>query len=400
MQTKEARVVTAEFREVLRAGARAAEATGRASEASVAALRESGLLAMMVPAEFGGRGWDAAAANGVIEQVASADPSMAIVLYLHCAVVARIDQYGSAQQRNDWLQRIARDSWLASSAWSEPGSSADKRTLSTTAREDPDGQWRVRGGKTFATSATFADFFIVLAQLPDPLAAHTARPSSGYGGSNQGLFLIPAGAPGVRIPAEALDMSGMRGSGTGMAEFRDVAVAAADLLCGPDETGLAIQLPHRMGLTLGAVSLGVAESAYDAAVEHLRSRNKLADAEVRARLARMAVTIEAARSMVNDLGARAPFESPMLAYAVKVFASTTSQEVCGSVRELLGSAGYLRQHEIHRVSRDSEAVTHMGPPNHLCLSLLGSELENSYGRPRQTSSSDGASESARSSSSR
>lgn len=369
-------VITAELREVLRDGARAADARLAVSEASVAALRDSGLLAMMVPEEHGGLGWDAAAANAVIEEVAHADPSIAIMLYLHCAVVARIDAYGSPAQRKRWLEHVSRDRWIAVSAWSEPGSTADKRVLSTTAARDSAGDWIVTGGKTFATSATVADFFIVLVQLP-PGGQATPGDAGGYGGSSQGLVLIPASAPGVSVPQDTMDLAGMRGSGTGMAEFRDVVVGDSDLLCQYEQTGPAMQLPHNLGLTLGAVSVGAAQYAFDLALSHLSARDRLADAEIRVQLARLAVAIEAARSMVSDLGASAPCQSTAPAYAVKVFASTTSQDVCAAVRSLLGSAGYLRGHEINRVSRDCDAVMHMGPPNYLCLSVLGSQLGQS-----------------------
>ncbi len=384
-------VITAELREVLREGARAADSRLAVSEASVAALRESGLLAMMVPQEHGGWGWDAAAANAAIEEVAHADPSVAIMLYLHCAVVARIDAFGSPAQCKRWFEHVAQDRWLAASAWSEPGSTADKRVLSTTAVRDSAGDWVVTGGKTFATSATVADFLIVLVQLPeDGLAA--PGDAGGYGGSSQGLVLIPASAPGVNVPQVTMDMAGMRGSGTGMAEFRDVVVSDCDLLCQYEQTGPAMQLPHTLGLTLGAVSVGAAQYAFDLALRQLSAKDRLDDAEIRVQLARLAVTIEAARSMVGDLGAHAPYQNTALAYAVKVFASTTSQDVCAAVRSLLGSAGYLRGHEINRVSRDCDAVMHMGPPNYLCLSVLGGQLGSSW--------SGGARASARSRSSR
>lgn len=330
---------------------------------------------MMVPAEYSGWGWDAAAANSVIEEVATADPSIAIMLYLHCAVVARIDRYGTSQQRRRWLQRVAREGWLACSAWSESGSTADKRTLSTTASRAPSGNWIVNGGKTFATSATVADFFLVLAQASADGPDAQAVPASSYGGSSQALFLVSCAASGVQVPGDTLDMAGMRGSGTGTAAFHEVVVGDCDLLCQHESTGQAIALPHRLGLTLGAVSVGTARYAYEIALGHLRRKDQLGDPGVRSQLAQLTVAIEAARSMVADLGAQAPYQTPTRSYAVKVFASTTSQDVCDQIRRLLGSVGYMRQHEINRVCRDCDAVPHMGPPNYLCVSLIGAHLD-------------------------
>jgi alkylation response protein AidB-like acyl-CoA dehydrogenase len=375
VRTHEEPVINAEFTELLRRGARAADTSLCVDKASVEALKESGLLAVMVPAEYGGWGWDAQAANSVIEQVASADPSVAIMLYLHCAVVTRINRFGSQPLRRRWFERVVRDGWLACSAWSESGSTADKRALATTASRDPSGDWIVSGGKTFATSATVADFFLVLAQLGHDTQQADPAPASSYGGSGQALFLLPGTADGVHVPGDSLDMAGMRGSGTGTAAFHDVVVGASDLLCQYEDTGLAIQLPHRLGLTLGAVSVGTARYAYEIAVDHLRRKDQLGDPGVRSQLAQLTVAIEAARSMVADLGSKAPHSTPSLSYAVKVFASTSSQDVCDQIRRLLGSSGYMRQHEINRVCRDADAVTHMGPPNYLCLSLIAGEVD-------------------------
>ncbi|HET9893368.1 MAG TPA: acyl-CoA dehydrogenase family protein [Streptosporangiaceae bacterium] len=373
--SKSGSVITAELKELLRSGARAADTSLSVDKSSVAAIKESGLLAMMVPAEHGGWGWDAAAANSVIEEVANADPSIAIMLYLHCGVVARIDKYGRPPRRGHWLERVARDGWLACAAWAESGSAADRRVISTIARRAPSGDWTVGGEKTFVTSATVADFFLVLAQLRTENPAAQARPASAYGGSGQALFLVPRAAPGVRIPDSSLDMAGMRGSGTGTVDFDDVVVGDADLLCQRDTTVPAMQLPHCLGLTLGAVSAGTARYAYEIALDHLRRKDKLGDPGVRSRLAQLTVAIEAARSVVADLSAQAPYQAPTLPYAAKVFASTTSQDVCDQVRRLLGSAGYMREHEINRVCRDCEAIALMGPPNYLCLSVIGAQLD-------------------------
>lgn len=379
MRLGEESVVTAELGELLRHGARAADTTLSADKSSVAAMRESGLLAMMVPTEYGGWGWDAAAANSVIEEVANADPSVGIMLYLHCGIVARIDRYCRPPQRGRWLERVARDGWLGCAAWSESGMTADKRVVSTIASRTASGDWIISGGKTFVTSATVADIFLVLAQLTTEGPAAQAGPGSAYGGSGQALFIVSRTAPGVHVPADSLDMAGMRGSGTGTVDFDDVVVGDADLLCQHESTVPAMQLPHCLGLTLGAVSVGTARYAYEIALDHLRRKDKLGDPGVRSQLARLTVTLEAARAVVADLSAQAPYQRPTLPYAAKVFASTTSQDVCDQVRRLLGTTGYMREHEINRVCRDCDAITLMGPPNYQCLSAIGAHFDASGG---------------------
>ncbi|MEV6694952.1 acyl-CoA dehydrogenase family protein [Micromonospora sp. NPDC051196] len=365
--------LSAELREVLRCCARDSHADGTVGQDSLKALRSSGLLAICVPTEHGGRGYDVATANRVVEEVATVNPSVAIMLYLHCAVVTRIDAYGTEEQKRRWFDRITDGGWLAASAWSEAGGHADKRSLGTVARRWPDGSWRVTGGKTFSTSSTVADFFMVLAQLPEQESSGTTA-TAGYGRDNQLILLITADADGVRAPSDALPMIGMRGSGTGLIYFEDTKVDAGDLLCEGAVTPQAIGLPHRLGLTLGAVSVGTAQAALDLLLEHQHRRGLLDEAQARHQVARLAVTTRAARAMVADLGAQAPYADADAAYAVKVFASTSALSVCTEVRTLLGSAGYLQHHDIARVSLDAEAVIHMGPPNHLCVDLISRSL--------------------------
>ncbi|MFD7168155.1 acyl-CoA dehydrogenase family protein [Streptomyces violascens] len=365
-----------EFRETLRTGARRAHETGEVDAASLDALRRSGLLGMMVSTDHGGWGWDAAAANTVIEGIAADNPSIAIMLYLHCAVVVRIEKFGTEEQKKNWLPRVARRGQLVASAWSEPGSSADKRSLSTKAQRDATGAWQIKGGKTFSTSVTVADFFIVLVQLPTTHeTAHAAEPT--YGGSDQALFLVDADASGVHVPPTPLDMSGMRGSGTGMVQFQDVTVADRDMLCSGSATTEAIQLPHQLGLTLGAVSVGLAQAARDTALGHARNRGLLEDERFQRQLALTEVAVRSARAAVSELTAGPAHDRVLRAYCAKVSTSTTSQTVCGTVRGFLGSSGYLHAHEINRISQDADAVMHMGPPTHLCLDLIATRLSSS-----------------------
>lgn len=361
-----------EQRETLRRAAAECHEHGAVSPDSLTVLRTSGLLTMCVPQEYGGHGYDTAAANAVIRDLASLNPSVAIMVYLHCAVVERIRAYGTEDQKQRWFARIVDQKWLAASAWSEVGASADKRSLGTVATRAASGTWRMSGGKTFSTSSTVADFFIVLAQMPDDPAG-TESDTPGYGRANQLILLIPADAAGVRVAPEALPMLGMRGSGTGMVQFTDAAVPAEDVLCLGEDTPRAIQLPHRLGLTLGAVSVGTAEAALRILTEHFKDKGRLPDPDARRHLARLSVTLQAARSMVDDLAHRAPHESAEAAYAVKVFTTTASQEVCASVRDLLGSSGYMRGHEANRIALDADAVVHMGPPNHLCVDLIAAK---------------------------
>ncbi|MFD0384013.1 acyl-CoA dehydrogenase family protein [Streptomyces stramineus] len=138
--------------DVLRGAAASADTAGELPEEVFAALRASGVLGAAVAEEYGGLGGDAVLTNRLIELVAAADPSMAIILFQHYAVSARIGEWGTDAQRARYLPLLAGGEWIAASAWSESGAGADKRNLATKATR-VEGGWRLDGAKTFTTGA-------------------------------------------------------------------------------------------------------------------------------------------------------------------------------------------------------------------------------------------------------
>ncbi len=160
-------------------------------------LRESGLLALVVPECYGGAGADAVALNTCVERVASVNASAAIMLFQHCAVTSRIVENGSPAQHREVLPRLADGRWLAASAWSESGAGADKKNLATRADRTPEGDWLLDGAKSFTTSAGLADVYLVLAQTPDEAPAEASSRDTGYGAAGQTFFLVPGDHPGL-----------------------------------------------------------------------------------------------------------------------------------------------------------------------------------------------------------
>ncbi len=346
---------------------------GWPSQATTDLLRESGLLGLMVPARHGGGDGSPLLCNEVLERVATADPSAAIMLFLHSCVVVRLNEWASEEQQELWLPGIASGALLAASAWSEPGSTADKRTLQTKAKRNGDTGWLLSGAKSFATSSVVADLFLVLAELNPPPAADPGQPKS-YGGDGKAMFVVERGTPGVQVPDRTADLSGMRGSGTGFLELRDCAVPGRHLLGTPDETRRIIGHPHGLGLTLAAVSTGIAQSAVDLVIARLGAKGRAGDPVVQHRVVEMTISVAAARAMTRTLPV--PTGTAVAqAYATKVFASRTSEEVCREASWLLGSSGFMESHEINRIQRDAAAVNFMGPPNELCLELLRDSLD-------------------------
>lgn len=341
----------------------------RPDAALLAGLRVSGLTGLSVPREYGGAGGDAVAANRAVADVARHHPSLAIVLFQHLAVCARIADWGTARQRATMLPELAAGTTLAASAWSEPDAGADKKNLSTTAEPQPDGSWLLSGVKAFATGAGLADLYLVLARTGEQSGASTS-----YGAAGQTFFLVRAGTPGLGTES-GLDLDGMRASATGLVRLTRSRVTADDVLGDVGDAARIIASVRESGVTLGAVSVGIAEAGYELAAEHLARRGGLAHQVNRHRLVDLRVRVEAARAIVERAGRRTGDDPGLVTLYSKLFASAEAEAVCRQAQSLLGSAGFLRSHPINRLARDARAVALMGPTNDLCRELVSASWQ-------------------------
>ncbi|WP_371480637.1 acyl-CoA dehydrogenase family protein [Kitasatospora sp. NBC_00315] len=350
----------------LAACAAAADRSGAPDLAAVAVLREHRLLGLAVPREYGGAGAGPVDLNRCVERVATANGSAAIMLFQHFAVTSRIVEQGSAAQLAEILPELASGRWLAASAWSETGAGANKKNLATKGRRTADGGWVLDGAKSFTTSAGVADVYLVLAQTGEP---DTTQADSGYGAAGQTFFLIRADNPGL-LPDTSLRLAGMRGSATGFVSLHDCRLTDEDRL-GPQ--GVAASIIARVresGATLGAVAVGLAQAALDAAFDHARKRGLLGMQAVQHRLVDLTTEVETARGIVERAGRREAADPGLTTLHSKLFASAAADRVCSGVEQLLGSAGYIDAHPVNRYGRDARAVALMGPTNDLCRELV------------------------------
>ncbi|MBM7856324.1 acyl-CoA dehydrogenase family protein [Lentzea nigeriaca] len=341
----------------LRASAAHTARSGAPDLEALRLLRKSGLFAA---------GPSGASVNRVVEEVATANPSLAIVLFQHYAVTARVAEWGTEEQKSRLLPALTSGEMLAASAWSEPGAGAAKKVLSTTAVRQGGG-WVLDGGKSFTTGAGIADQYLVLVQ--------TSRPhddgQSVYGSAGQSFFLVSGGNPGL-VPDLGLDLVGMRGSATGFVTLKDCVVADSDRLGPLDEAPKIIAGVRRTGATLGAVSAGIARAALELAEQHLARAGKLASQAVRHQLVDLGVQVEAARAVVARAG---ELKSGTTTLRSKLFATVVAEHVCVEVARMLSSTGYVVANRINQLIADSRAVALMGPANELCRELVAASWQ-------------------------
>lgn len=343
---------------------------GRPSDTVLDALRTSGVLRLPVPVEYGGLGADWEGANAVITALARVDASVGIIVFLHYAAVSRIVRWGTDEQKKRFLTAVAGDGQIFASSWSEPGAGAAKQTIATTATQRPDGGWELSGAKTFTTGAGVANLYLVLARTGN------ASPASGsYGQTNQGIFVVDATQPGFAVDG-VLELAGMRRSATGLIRLDSYVAGPEDMLAHSSDTPTVIGYPHTLGLTLGAVALGVAETAHDTAIDVARQRSLLDSPLYRHHVFELGSRLAAIRGVVES-ATRTAGDRTGPALTAKVFASETAEVICRGAQELAGSAAFSQEHRLNRLSQDARAVTLMGPPNYLCRELVTARLGDS-----------------------
>jgi alkylation response protein AidB-like acyl-CoA dehydrogenase len=331
---------------------------------TLSALRTSGVLGILVPTEYGGLGGDAVTANRAIADIARTDPSLAIVAFQHLAVTARIVEWGTTEQHRALLPLLASADWVAASAWSETGAGAAKQNLATVAEQHESDSWTLSGVKSFVTGAGLADLYLVLAQT-----ACVTDSASTYGSAGQTFFLVPADTPGLDV-GRPFDLDGMRASATGTVRLDGCTVGEHCVLGTPGAAATIIASVRESGVTLGAVSLGIAEAAYDIAAKHCRDTGSLAHQVTRNRLVDMTMRLEAIRACIERAGRRESTDPGATTLYSKLYGSSAAEQMCQEALTLLGSAGYARSHPINGLARDARAIGLMGPTNDLCRELV------------------------------
>ncbi|WP_187274089.1 acyl-CoA dehydrogenase family protein [Paenibacillus sp. N3.4] len=340
-----------------------ADETGQTQPESLRALRSSGLLGSIIPTEYGGKGETIWFASKLIEQLATVDPSIAIVVHQHLLVVTSLLNKGSEKQKRTYLPKLSSGEWIAASAWSETGSGAGKQTVGT---KNDEGNWVINGVKTFTTGAGLADLYLVLVQT---VSSDAGTEAAQHG---QTFFLIEKEQV-VAVDTQS-GLSGMRGSSTRFIEFHR-SVLTSDHILG--EVGGSVELKialRESGLTLGAISVGISEAAFRIALDYVERKGLAASQSLQVRLSELHMWIDAARALVDKVAERSSDNLKLSASQSKILASEVSEKVCREVQQIVGGTGYMRGHKIERLYRDARGVSLMGPVNYLAREMVGREI--------------------------
>jgi alkylation response protein AidB-like acyl-CoA dehydrogenase len=298
---------------------------------------------------------DAISAAIAIEELAWGCGSTALAVAAHNGLgIAPIVLFGSEEQKQQYLPRAASGaSGLAALSLTEPGAGSDLRGGVRTRAERKGDEWEINGSKAWCTNASLGEFIIVL-----------VRTNPSGGSRSLSMIIVPSDSPGLHIGPPEKKM-GLKGSPTHALTFDGVHVPGKNLL-GQEGRGLVQTLQVLDGgrISIGALSVGLAQSALEDAINYSRQRETFGQAisehqAIQWMLADAATEIQAARFLVyyaawlKDQGRPYTKEASM----AKLFATEMAERVCRNAIQIHGGYGYSREYPVELTYRDARSMT-------------------------------------------
>ncbi|HEY8517221.1 MAG TPA: acyl-CoA dehydrogenase family protein [Candidatus Binatia bacterium] len=324
------------------------ERTDRLPDTVLERARELGLFGLSIAPEYGGLGLTVVQKALVHEMLGRGPWGLASYISVHTGIgCTGINLFGTKEQKERYLPKMATGEWLGCFALTEPGAGSDAGNLQTRAERDGD-HWVLNGRKIFITNAPYAHHAVVFARAPKGITA----------------FIVDTDTPGFQI-GQVFDTLGHKGSAICELVFEDCRIPASALL---GEEGKGFDIAKRSlseGRTmLSARSVGAAQKAMELAIEHGEARQTfgkpLLDHQALAfRLAQMSARTEAARMLVYrsawliDRGSPAIRESS----TAKYFCGEALWQTVDDAIQMLGGYGYIRgEYMLDRIWRDARVV--------------------------------------------
>jgi alkylation response protein AidB-like acyl-CoA dehydrogenase len=346
--------------DVLAPNAAEVDLQARFPKAGMEALAAAGLYGLCLPREAGGKGEGMRAFAGVVEELAGACGSTAMIYVMHVSATQAIAAASHLANRDSILKDIAAGRQLTTLAFSEAGSRS-QFWAPISKLEERDGHYVTSAAKSWVTAAHHADSYVSTAQMPNAVSPLQST-----------VYLVPAKATGVRVTA-AFNGLGLRGNDSAPVSLDQITVAKGDLISAPGEGPkiiLEVVLPW-FAIGTAAMANGICRAAVKATAEHMTSAGfehdgtKLRDLPtLRARLAEMSVRTEQSRSLLGHTldQIESPSEvTPLFVLQSRLAALQAAVDVTDLAMKACGGAAFSRHLGIERLFRDARAGWVMAP---------------------------------------
>jgi len=318
---------------------------------------ELGFMGIEVPEEFGGAGFDALSYALVISEISAADAAHGTIVSVNNSLYGTaLLEFGTDEQKHRLLAPVASGKVNGAYALTEPQSGSDAASMRSRAVLSADGScYTINAKKSWITSGPVAKYLILFARTE----------SADAGSPGISAFIVDADEPGFQR-GKTEPKLGIRASATCEIELNDYKCPVGNRI-GDEGAGFGIAMATldsgRIGIA--AQSLGIAEAAYNAALEYSRERKAFGEAigsfqAIQSKIADMKMRIEASRLLIykaawNKARAKSKGAKNTLHGSIaKLFASETAMFVAHQALQIHGGMGYSRELPLERYFRDAK----------------------------------------------
>jgi alkylation response protein AidB-like acyl-CoA dehydrogenase len=350
--------------------AREIDETGEYPQDLFDLFRDAGLLGLCIPTAYGGSGAGILGLTIAIEEVAKYSNTAALMLLLTRLPTGPVMIAGSEEQKQRYLPGIADGTQRAAFGLSEPQAGSDVMGMRTRAVPDGDG-WVLNGTKCWMSGVVQADWYTVFAKTADDVTSRRHDSTT--------AFIVERAWDGVEVGSTDRKM-GVRGVDTGELLLTDVRVPAENVIGEVGGFRLAMLGLNSMRPIVAARGIGLAEGALMYATDYVQQREAfgqtIADFQgIQWEIARLATEIEAARlltyrsAVLADEGKFTKEWVPYLSMA-KYYATEVAVKASGLAVQLLGAAGYMKDHLTELYYRDAKQLTIVEGTSQVQLGLI------------------------------
>ncbi|MDQ1445816.1 MAG: hypothetical protein QOI20_2280 [Acidimicrobiaceae bacterium] len=353
--------------------ARDIDDTGEYPQDIFEVFRDAGLLGLCIPEEYGGSGAGILGLTIAIEEVAKYSNTAALMLLLTRLPTGPVMIAGSEDQKQKYLPGIASGEQRCGFGLSEPQAGSDVMGMRTRAvpADDGSGDWVLNGVKCWMSGVVQADWYTVFAKTSTDVTERRHDSIS--------CFVVERSWDGVSVGSTDRKM-GVRGVDTGELLLSDVRVPAANVIGEVGGFRLAMLGLNSMRPIVAARGIGLAEGALMYATEYAQERTMFGKVEadfqgVQWEIAKLATEIEAARLLTYRaawMADRGEFTKEWVPYLsmAKYYATELAVRASGMAVQLLGAAGYMKDHLTELYYRDARQLTIVEGTSQVQLGLI------------------------------
>lgn len=316
-------------------------------------MGDLGLMGVLVPEEYGGTGFTYVEYVTAIAEISKIDGSIGLSMAAHNSLCTNhILQFGSAEQKQNYLPKLATGEWIGAWGLTEPNTGSDAGNMRTVGVKEGD-YYIINGAKNFITHGRSGNVAVVIVRTGPVGDSHSMT-----------AFIIEKGTPGFTAGKKENKL-GMRASETAELIFSDCKVHKSQII-GTEGDGFIQSLKVLDGgrISIAALSLGIAMGAYEAALKYSKERHQFnkpisSFQGIAFKLADMATKIEAAKLLtfraadMKNRGLDVNKESAM----AKLYASEISVDVANEGVQIFGGYGYTKDFPAEKYYRDAKLCT-------------------------------------------